>query len=328
MPSEPRLLLACVGENRERWFQKIRNLVVSVRLFGEGSSDIPVVTCFVGGVEGDFARELERQDAEVRVVEPVDARAPSANKLRMLELVESHEFDVLLMLDCDVIVRGDLAPAVSTSRLRVAPAIGNPYSPTLWRTIYEGFGLPEPTERVVMTMTGERTHPYYNSGVMFVPRDLCLPLKAEWDAARNQWFDFIESRAEMFRSKHGDRDTVRQDQPPLACALARAGIEVDPLPINLNLRTFGPGFARAYRHQWGPPFIFHYHDRMDADGFLRQSPRRRVAPYLDDFNRRRAKELGLGAPPPLKPPELTTTLRSVWRNARKRARFRTSIRRS
>ncbi len=37
-----------------------------------------------------------------------DPRTPASNKLRMLELADTHDFDVLLAIDTDTIVLGDV----------------------------------------------------------------------------------------------------------------------------------------------------------------------------------------------------------------------------
>lgn len=327
MSSSNRVLFSCVGENNLSWFHKIENLVLSVRLFGEKGSRVPIVVNFVGGVEREFARSLASLEAEVRVVEPVDRRAPSSNKLRMLELADSDDFDVLMMVDCDIVVRGDVTSAVSTTRVRAAPAIGNPFPPAVWERIYEAFELPVPVTRTVMAVTGERTYPYYNSGVLLVPRTDCGRLLDAWNIYRDRWLALTADQPELFVSKHCGRSTIRQDQPSLSFALAATGLDVDALPVNLNLRTFGPGLARPYRHQWGPPFMFHYHGRIADDGFLLPSPNRRVAPYLDEFNRARASALNVPAPHPAERAKVGHSLRRLRRDIRKRVRTRMVLRR-
>ena len=93
-----RVLLSCVSENRPGWYDKVYNLVLSVRSFGGSLADARVVVNFVDGADPEVARTLEGLGAEVRVVERFDARNPYANKLRMLELGKEFDFDVLVAL--------------------------------------------------------------------------------------------------------------------------------------------------------------------------------------------------------------------------------------
>src|SRR5688500_13752400 len=111
------VLFSCVSENGEPWFHKVYNLVLSLRLFGGSLAEARVVVNFVGDVDADYADRLNALGADVRIVERFDPRSPYLNKLRMLELAAEYEFDVLVALDCDVLIAGDLQPVLSTRTL-------------------------------------------------------------------------------------------------------------------------------------------------------------------------------------------------------------------
>jgi len=72
-----RVLLSCVSENRPGWYDKVYNLVLSVRSFGGSLADEQVVVNFVDGADPEVARTLEGLGAEVRVVERFDVRNPT-----------------------------------------------------------------------------------------------------------------------------------------------------------------------------------------------------------------------------------------------------------
>ena len=282
-----KVLVSCVGEDRAGWHTKIENLVLSIRRFGGSMREAPIVVNVVNSAERRFRERLNELDAEIRLVERVDPRAPSSNKLRMLELPSSHDFDVLVALDCDLIAMGDFTPEVAeTSSLRAAPAIHDPLPAGSWELMYRELGLNLPEKRHIMTVSGQTTYPYFNSGVMFVARECCELLHESWDRERNRLLDLNAKYPGLLGSK------VRGDQPALACALQSAGLKVDPLPINLNLSTRVRSFSKEYGHQWGPPFIFHYHDWIDPGGFLMKSPNRKINSFLDEFNRFRAEATG------------------------------------
>lgn len=285
------VVFACVGENRPDWQPAIENLVLSLREFGGTLSRCPFVVHLVGGADSAFAARLEALDAEVRVVDTVDERKRSANKLRMLELAGLRQFGTLVMLDHDTVIVGDLAGLVegtgSPDRPTIAalPAGVAALSVAEWREIYAAAGLPFPDASVVTVRTGERTPPYYNSGVLLVPHDVCEPLREHW-SRQLQWV--LDGAGGSVTPA-----AIRKDQVPFALALASADIAVHELPVNANLSTTLAGVAPEYRDQWGPPFVLHYHSRVDAAGFLLPAPWPAINPWIDQFNRRRAEVLDL-----------------------------------
>ncbi len=279
------VLFSCVGENRPDWFAKMENLVLSIRRFGGALAQAPVVVNAVGGADVALVRAMERLAAEVRVVEPVDRRRPTSNKLRMFELAEDHDFEVLVAIDCDIVVMGDLAGEIRPDRLRAVPAGRDILSEETWRRLYELLDVELPAKSCTTVVSGQRTFPYFNSGVLFTPRRLCAALREHW----GRHLDWLlgPGLAEL------GLDRLRKDQIPLSAALATAGLEVEPLPVNCNLSVTAARFAKPYRQQWGPPFLLHYHRLIDADGFLLASPNRRINHHLDEFNRARARHLDL-----------------------------------
>jgi hypothetical protein len=290
------VIVSCTGENEPGWHTRMENLVLSVRAFGGSLSDASFVVNVVGGAASSFVSRMGALGAEVRVVDAVDPRVPASNKMRMLELASSRRFDVLVALDCDVVVMGDLGPELTGADVRLCPDSQSHLPNANWERIYDSGGLARPEKSCVMAVTGRRTYPYYNGGVLFVSHEACLPLLEHWSQQRERLLALEASEPGVLRTKR------RGDQPSLPCALAAAHLDVDPLPINLNLSTRVSRFSRAYRDQWGPPFIFHYHDRIDPHGFLMWSPNPRVTEHLEEFNQRRAEVLGLRYPGMVKPP--------------------------
>ncbi len=262
--------------------------MLSLRQFGGSLAQAPMLVNVVGGAERSFVKAMDQLDAEVKIVDPVDRRRPSSNKLRMLELAEEHDFDVLIALDCDVIVKGDLTGEVRPEALRAVPADRDVTREETWIRLYDALAIALPPKDCLMTVSGQRTYPYFNSGVMFVPHAVCEPLLEHW----RRHLDWIlgPGLAQLGLKR------LRKDQIPLAAALATAKLRVDPLPVNLNLGVTASQLAKPYRKQWGPPFIFHYHSLINEQGFLLPSPNPRINPHLDEFNRMRSSVLGVAYP--------------------------------
>ena len=263
----------------------MHNLVLSVRRFGGSLSGAPMVVHMVGGADPDARAGLEGLGVEVRVVDPVDQRLPSSNKFRMFELADSHDFDVLVGLDCDLVVMGDPSSHLSATALRAVPAGQTHLDDDGWARLYAARGLPLPPRDCVTTVTDERTRPYFNSGVLFVPRGICAELRAAWQDHLTWLLDGGAADLGLGR--------LRRDQIPFSLALASVRAPVERLPLNLNMSTVQARYARRYRSEQGPPWIFHYHRAIDADGFLTATVHGAVNEWFDRFNRVRAEELGL-----------------------------------
>ena len=283
METTTRPLFTCVTENTPEWFDKVHNLVLSLREFGGSLREAPMVVHFVGGVEYVFERTLRDLGAEVRVVAPYGSRYRFSNKMRMFDLFQSeNDFDTLFTLDCDVIVSGDLAPYVSSQSVGVVPASRDLFVPEQWRWAYEEFGLSAPVPDCIMRATGQKTFPYYNTGVMIIPRSVGPDLVKAWSDVL-AGFQPIHER---FGRVH------HENQIAFALAVRATELSVHELPVSLNFST-GVSVDRRFRRELRPPFVIHYHQAIDGMGFVKSSPNRRVNRATHEFNQRRAELLGL-----------------------------------
>jgi hypothetical protein len=305
-----------VSENRPGWYDKVYNLVLSVRSFGGSLAGEQVVVNFVNDVDLEVARTLERLGAAVRVVPRFDARNPYANKLRMLELGDDFDFDVLVALDCDAIVVGDFREQVPADRVAAKPADLDRLTDAEWRRLFQALGVARPRKSVVATVSGEPMYPYFNSGVVFVPSDRCADLLRGWSEFSNRILDLFEREPDVIPR----RWQFHSDQYSLACALIDGGFQVEPLPVTLNfpthLRVHG-----ALLDGHAEPRILQYHKGIDQHGFLLRDRVELLNPYLDRFNTRRAAALGLHYRGLGRMPLSMRAKRAAWRQLRRFDRF-------
>ena len=295
-----------MAENSERWYREVQNLLLSVRSFGGGLADAPFAALFVEGVEPRFATGLEALGAEVHVVDRVDPRNPPSNKLRMLELAATHDFDTLLAIDTDTLVVGDVSRYAAPDAVAVKPENGDPYPPATWPAVFADLGIPEPGRSIVTTSTAQVTYPYFNSGVVFVPHELCGALRDGWAKRVGDVLDLYDRRPEVVPT----RQQHWTNQLALALTLAGDGIPVAPLPVAANLSTtvrVHPLFV----HQVTPPFVLHYHNEIDERGFVLRSRNRALNPLIDAANRARAEALGVDYGGLPGPPLVRRVLRAV-----------------
>lgn len=312
-----RPLFACVTENTDEWFTKAYNLVLSLRRMGGSLAGAPVIVHFVGSVQPEFRSMLEDLGAEVRIVKPYGSRYRFSNKMRMFDLFDEDHYDVLVAIDCDVIVTGDISQHLERDAIGIVPAGRDHLTPAQWRDIYGLFGIDAPEPSCVMRVTGQRTYPYFNTGVMSVPRELG-PRMLE------TWTDFLKN---MERVHERWPNVLHENQIAFALAVARANLPLRELPVGLNLSTVVPP-ANEFKSELRAPFVIHYHKAIDGRGFVLASRSRRADRVIHSFNKIRARELGLDYRrlerlPLLKRVQRTAATRS-WYNARALKRLRRS----
>jgi hypothetical protein len=310
--------IACVAENNEEWFTKAYNLVLSVRKMGGSMADTPVIVHFVEDVLPEYRTQIEGLGAQVRVVEPYGSRYRFSNKMRMFDLFADESFDALVAIDCDVILTGDISDHFRTDAISIVPAGQDHLSADQWLELYGMFEIEPPAKSCVMRVTGQRTFPYYNTGVMSIPRELGPRMLEAW----------TRYLARMDRVHEVWPNVVHENQIAFALAIADEALPIRELPVSLNLSAGVPP-AREFNHEVDQPYVVHYHKAIDDRGFILASSIRRANGAIDDFNRLRAKELGLGYEglervPLLKRIQKSAATRS-WYNAPSLKRLRRSI---
>jgi hypothetical protein len=292
------LLFSCVAENRPRFATLAHNLTLSLRSFGGASRDARLVVLFVDAVEDRFRAPLEQLGAQVRVVPRVPGGNPLANKLRMLELADDLDFEVLVALDCDTIVLADPAPWADLDRIGAKAADFDRLNEQEWRKVFASLGISMPERTLMATATGTPVPPYFNSGVVYVPHRLCDPLGRAWTASYRRLSDAVAADPSLIREQW--RWLV--EQLSLGCAVLEAGLPWHELPPAINFPTHVPVVASSIP---GDPVIAHYHSDHDERGFLYRSRTAALDDHLNRFNLRLAEATGepyagIGRPPLLR----------------------------
>lgn len=278
--SRPRVLVACVAEDRPDWHRMVENLAVSLRNFGGQLADARLVVHFVGTTDPPALPVLRELGVEVRSVPPYPSSQPTTNKLRMFEAFsEDDSSEFFLALDCDTVVVGDLLDVAETDALCAVPARTSPLTAAEWRGLLADLELPTAFEPTVMYETLEPVPaPYVNSGVLLIPSNLVSPLTAAW----KKYVDRFSSEAEA----GVDRPWTgyMMDQVALACALLEVRSPLRTLGLEVNLSTALNDQAR--RERWlaltggdgaGPRAdrvrLLHYHRHISPEGRLLRTDR-------------------------------------------------------
>jgi hypothetical protein len=282
------LQISCLSENSPQWFWRVQNLVLSIRRFGGGIGGATIVAHFVGDVDERFERELGGLDVAVKVVQPFPGMAKPTNKLRMFEADGPASFDHLVALDCDVIVVDDFVDRIPPGRIGVKPADYPCLGERDWRQIYARAGLPLPESSLSATSSGEPIPPYFNSGVVTVPRELGESLGEHWRREHRDLTAWLGEDPHLIpRDLH-----FFADQVALALALARAGLPYEALPVGMNFPTHVPVHPKALGDD-NRLSVLHYHQEVDDRGFLLRPRCTEAVAAANAFNEYRAEQLEL-----------------------------------
>jgi hypothetical protein len=260
--------------------------VLSIRRLGGSLADAPIVVYFLDDADNRSVSNLQRLGATVRIVARVDPDYPYANKLRIFEAGPEAGTDVLVSLDCDTVVVGDFADLLPADAVGAKPADRVFLRDEDWRCIYGELGIALPARDCFTTSLNQQTYPYFNSGVVTVPSELCRPL-------HELWAEYTSALAGV-RQRHPEmrRLGLYAEQVSLACALQAGEMPVRRLPTSMNF----PAHLSVHRDHLAsglPPKIVHHHGRTDAHGFLLATQYEEANDPIDRFNLERSEATGI-----------------------------------
>jgi hypothetical protein len=281
-----RLCVACAATDAPESVERAFWLAFSIRQFGQAMATCPVVAWVAAGSNPSGTSDLEALGVTVREVES------HAQKLRMLENL-GPECDVLLVLDCDLLVMGDVRPLVSTQALGAMVDWDAGLTDEQWRSIQVGLGL-HFEKTALDPLRGRPAWPYFHIGVLTVPRALARQLLVAWNDALGALHSLFEEDPALAAVKND------AEQIALALAVRAASIPVVPLPPSLNCDT--GGFPDGLAAPLEAPFVLRYGNNVDSRGLLRRSGNRVVDREIHRFNLARAAEERLGYTRPSRRP--------------------------
>ncbi len=282
----PKFLFSCLSENDPRWLSSVQGLVLSLRQFGGSCKTARFVVNYVDRVPAEAEAALSELGAETRSVPPLGDRGPQ-NKLRMLDLHESFDFDLLVALDCDTVVVGDPSPRIPSTAIGAKPVDHDLLSHADWRRLCRALAGPAPGSGSGVPAARPEIPRCFNSGVLTVPRAFCEKFQDEWLSAHRWVTEALGGDSRLIpRHLH-----FFADQLSLAFCLARSGLGVEPLPLAMNFPTHMPVDCTELCED-SPPLILHYHDAADERGFLYRPRSAGGAAQVEAFNLARAASLG------------------------------------
>jgi hypothetical protein len=283
------IVLGCVAENRSRHLAQAQRLVRSLRWFGGSLAGARMLVCVVGGIAPAARQALEREGAEVRIVERFDSRNASANKLQFYTEALAAGAQAMLLLDCDTAIVADPLPHLESGALQAKIADVASVTHAAFERLFRHFGFSLPPRRYRTTLHGEATILYCNTGMVYLTRELAremVPVWREWNARILDALDLLGSCAHHC---HQASLSLALAAHPVPFAEAPAALN---FPLHMRLPSPPPALLAV------DPVILHYHHEVDADGCLLPTVYPRAQARIEALNARLAALRDEGGPPP------------------------------
>lgn len=251
-----RVVVACVVN--DRYPDEAEYLFQSLGHFGGNLARAKRTAYFVKSASPEVARNLADLHANIKIVQPVSERCPHANKLQMLE--DQGDFDYLVALDCDIVVARDFSVHLAGQAIAAVPALMSPLTIGQWRSLFGYFNLELPSTRYLTYCTLTETIPYFNSGVIIVPRNLVNLLREEWRSFIREIPDAFGEFPEIANY------SFYTDQFALSLALARTRLPFRALPLEMNFPTRFVVHPVFEPEKLTPYLLHHYHGLSESGG--------------------------------------------------------------
>jgi len=274
-----RLVIGCVAENTPKYLAQALRLLQSVRWFGGSLAQADFILCVVEGVDSAYREVFESYGAAIRIVPRFSTVHPQSNKLGFLQQDDLKEYDHAVLLDCDVVVVRDPKAFFCGEGFaaKIADAATVPHA--IFEKLFKFFEIPLPDPSFEATVTGERTIPYFNAGVLAFSRNMLDKFVPTWIELNRKLIENIDLL---------ERHSNFCEQASLSLALAACRSPFSTLGNEANFPTH---FSKPNeRLEAVDPFLIHYHSEVDPSGHIKTTPYSLVNKRILQFNKRLREE--------------------------------------
>jgi len=280
-PTDNKLIIGCVTENSPKYLSQTLRLLQSLRWFGGKIANAPFRVCSIEGIEETYKRQFEEYGATVRIVSRYDAKCPVTNKIRFLQQDDIHDYETVMLLDCDTIIVQDPSQYLSENifKAKIADLPTMPHEN--FTVLFNFFGITLPSQIHSCTVSGEPTIAYLNTGVLIFPKGSLLTIVPEWITYTNKLLQNIELIKGL---EH------YCEQASMSIALAVVGEQFKALGNEMNFPTHHVHLAESQLLHNVDPVIIHYHFCFSSDGYIDTTRYPLVNKRIIQFNNRLRQE--------------------------------------
>jgi len=259
MNSSDKILISCQSPFRKPFSTETELLFKSINILGGKLALSQKMACFSEPVDHQTKKRLESLGVEIRIVESMANENKTVNKILMLNNDLGKDYDYLITLDTDIIITKDFSEFLVGDKVRARIVGYDPLGIEIWKNLFEYFDIEFPTKRYV-SLDGTETIPYFNTGVLIVPRKCVKILFDTWRHFVNKLEDAYNDLNELTKF------SFFTDQIAFSLTLAFSNLDCDPLPIEMNFPIAHPSIQNSFNDKSSQPYILHHHHRISENG--------------------------------------------------------------
>ena len=177
-----KILIGCTVKEKNLEYVNLETdyLFRTLNEFGGKLSDTKKIAVFTENPDPALKNSLDTQQVEIRIAESLNKNYQYENALLVLQEGIKENVDVIVMLDSDVVIAKDFSSFLCDSKILIKPEDRDPFSLDEWKELFNLFNVPFPKERVYTSCFRQETIPYFNIGVVIIPKKYALQLLKEW----------------------------------------------------------------------------------------------------------------------------------------------------
>jgi len=281
-----RILIGCSVKDNNSDYANLETeyLFKTLREYGGSLANAKKIACFTKEPDSSIKEILEKLQIQIRIVDPIDNRQSFGNKIRILDEGIKEDVDVIVMLDTDIIISHDFSEFLNTQKIMIKPEDRDPFSLSDWKQLFDLFELPLPQERFKTSCSAQETIPYFNGGVIIIPKIHAVELLKQWTYFLNQLLDKQNILPENFSANpHENKQPRFFDQIAFSLAIAKTELPYDALPLSMNYPYSGTVHHTEHPEKLDP-FIIHHHHCITENGKLLFTPYPNINKRIHEIN--------------------------------------------
>ena len=282
-PTDPsKIVIATQCSPIEPFKSEVIRLFKSLNLFGGKLAKSKKVVCFSEPPDSDFKNKLEELGVNIQFIEQLDPSYPYANKIQMLQIEE--DYDVLVALDTDVLITRDFSDYIDKNKVSAKGVDTDCLGLENWKKLFNFFKLDMPLEKFQTCITNIETVPWFNSGVLFIPKKFISNLYESWVKYNKKLLqDYYSLDFLSGDSLNDDSNFTFIDQYALALAIHDLKLPYAQLPLELNFPTHYL-VHKSFQPEKISPLLVHYHHLVSKDGNIFHCKYEKTNALIDNIN--------------------------------------------
>ena len=282
-----RIFIGCnvKEKNSEYANLEVEYLFKTLDEYGGNLGNAKRIACFTEEPDTLIKNILEKIQVQIRVNEDLDNRYPFANAINILEEGIKEDVDVIVMLDTDIVISRDFSEFLSKEKILAKPEDRDPFTLDAWEQLFDYFKLPFPQERFKTSCTAQETIPYFNGGVIIIPKIYAVELLDNWKYFIKKLLTEQKNLPENFVDSEKDPyGNIRfTGQIAFSLALIKSKFPYEALPLSMNYPYSGTVHPSEHPETL-EPFIIHHHHCILENNELMLSPYRLINNKIDTIN--------------------------------------------